>query len=66
MKQIPLEDLEVGRYYVGEGRFMGTPCVAMWDGKVFVGLGYAWGHYETNTAEYGERGFSPMQSVLQF
>lgn len=62
---IPREHLEVGQWYVGEGRFSGTPCVAMWDGLRFVGLGTAWNTYEANTAEYGDRGFSPMASVLR-
>jgi len=60
---IPKEDLEPMRYYVGEGRFMGEPCVGMWDGTVFVGLGTAWSMYEANTAEYGDRGFTPLRSI---
>jgi hypothetical protein len=64
MNQIPLEDLEQGRQYIGEGRFSGKPCVAMWDGARFVGLGYSWGSYQVDTAEYGDRGFSPYQSVV--
>jgi hypothetical protein len=65
MDMILKEHLEPMQYYVGEGRFMGYPCVAMWDGLRFVGLGSAWNMYEANTAEYGERGFSPYKSVLK-
>jgi hypothetical protein len=62
---IPKEDLETGQYYVGEGRFMGSPCVAMWDGRMFVGLSFSMGYHEANYALYGDEGFTPLKSVLK-
>ena len=60
------EDLIDGEYYIGDGRFLGLDkCVAIWnkERKQFIGLGYAWGHYEANIAEYGDRGFTPIKLV---
>lgn len=65
MSQIPKTDLKTGHYYIGIGRFSGHPEVALWDGIMFVGLSMSWGRYEANTAEYGDRGFSPEQLVLR-
>lgn len=67
MNQIPLEDLEDQRYYIGEGRFIGNPCVAMWNAKrqEFMGMNTSFEWFEVNFAEYGERGFSPQQSVVR-
>ena len=60
---IPKEQLINGHYYVGEGRFMGDPCVAMWNGLQFVGLSYSCGFYEANTADYGDKGFTPLTEI---
>lgn len=60
---IPKNELETGQWYVGKGRFIGKPCVAMWDKHQFIGLSIGWGQYEPNAAEYGERGFTPLRKV---
>jgi hypothetical protein len=64
-KVIPKEDLIDNAFYIGEGRFCGNPQVAMWNEsrQQFVGFGYSFGHYETDYAVYGERGFDPIRKV---
>jgi hypothetical protein len=65
MKEIPKDDLEEFSWYVGEGRFSGSPCLGFWTGHNFVGLSFEWGRFTFTDAEYGERGFSPVKSVTR-
>ncbi len=55
---IPKEELVVGEWYAGNGRFIGG--LGMWNGFVFVGLTSSMGSQEASKALYGERGFDPV------
>lgn len=59
--EIPVEQLEKGCWYMGEGRFLGS--LGLWTGKRFTGMDFSCGFYCTADAEYGERGFSPYHKL---
>lgn len=56
------EDLIRGRWYIGEGRFIGG--IALWNGREFMGIQGKWGRYVQTWAVYGERGFSPEKELV--
>lgn len=58
---IPLEELEVGAWYAGQGRFIGD--LGLWTGKVFKGMDFSCGFWGDTEANYGENGFDPMLRV---
>lgn len=58
---MPRDQLVVGKFYKGEGRFIGN--IGLWDGEFFHGFSFKFGHYMNTTAEYGDRGFSPREEL---
>jgi hypothetical protein len=61
LKEIPLEELEQGYHYVGEGRFSGG--LGLWNGELFIGFQCKFGRYLETSAIYGQAGFSPTKKV---
>ena len=53
------DELQIGKWYVGEGRFTGD--IALWNGKVFIGLTLTMGDFGETRADYGIKGFSPIK-----
>lgn len=61
LKEIPEEELEVGSYYAGVGRFSGG--LGLWSGELFVGFQCKFGRYLDTSAVYGQSGFSPTKKI---
>ena len=57
------DDLIVGRFYVGQGRFIGD--IALWDGNYFLGFQNKFGGYFEVSAEFGETGFTPEKELVK-
>jgi hypothetical protein len=57
---IPIEELERGAWYYGDGR-LGP--VAMWSGKMFMSFSYSWGQFEGASMVYGDHGYSPFAII---
>lgn len=55
-------DLIRGRWYIGEGRFIGG--IALWGGEFFTGYQLAFGEYLPTWADFGEKGFSPKGELI--
>jgi hypothetical protein len=62
---IPRDSLQRFHWYEGSGRFEGVPECAMWTGEHFVGLGFSFGEWTAEEADYGERGFEPTRAVMR-
>ena len=54
-------ELEIGVWYVGEGRFTGD--IGLWTGTVFKGMTYTMGFWSDTTADYGDTGFTPIKKL---
>jgi hypothetical protein len=62
MTELNQDELEIGKWYVGESRFTGD--IALWNGMVFIGLTYSMGDFGESRANYGIKGFSPIKELL--
>lgn len=55
------DELKIGVWYVGEGRFTGD--IGLWTGREFKGMTFTMGFWTDTTADYGEKGFTPMKKL---
>ena len=55
------DELEIGVWYVGEGRFTGD--IGLWTGTVFKGMTLSMGFWGDTTADYGDTGFTPIKKL---